>query len=189
MSLFPADDIRLQELILHIALGCEDMDTFDMPMLHWILFQSDFLHFRRHGFPITCQSYRRGLRTPFPRRMDRVCRDLIQAEAMEISELSVGDGLHIRKTPRAWREPSLRIFDGHEIAVVDEVVRSFREAQVLEKPWPDLLDIPWETARYREEIPYALALIPGPGQSGPGMEAAWMEMAIGLDYQPQGVQS
>jgi hypothetical protein len=172
MSLFPADDGRLQEMILHIVHCCEDMDTFDANMLNRILFQADFLHFRRHGFPITGQAYRRGIRTPFPKNLLRVCRSMIQAQALEPVESPLGDGLHIRKSFLALREPSLQIFDGREIGLVDFLIRSFREAHVLEKPWPDLVNVPWESARYREEIPYALALIEARDRSGPFTDAA-----------------
>lgn len=185
MSMFPADDQRLQELILHIARSCEDMDTFDMHLLNQILFQADFLHFRRHGFPITGQTYRRGIRTPFPRNLFRVCRNLAQEEAIETSESSLGDGLHIRKSIRALHDPSLQIFDGREIAVVDEIIRTFREAHILGKSWPDLLHIPWESARYREEIPYALALIGREEHFHPWTDAARLQTTLRPFYQPQ----
>jgi hypothetical protein len=161
MNPFPADDARLRALILHICLRCGDWRRFDAALLDRLLFQSDFLHFRLHGFPITGQTYLRGLRSPAPQDLRRIARRLVQAGEMELREVDLGDGLHVRYVPSACREPDLRIFDGQEIAVVERVLWHYRMNWQEAADGPDLLDIPWELADFREEIPYALALISG----------------------------
>lgn len=164
MSLFPSDDNRTRELILHIAERGADWNAFALPMLHRILFQADFLHFRLYGFPITGQTYLRGAQTPTPRSKTRILREMQASGDLEIREEPVGDGLHVRSVPRALRESDLRMFDGREIALVERVLRHFRE-NASETGAGDLLELPWESARVREEIPYALGLM---GRISPG---------------------
>ncbi|HKP95080.1 MAG TPA: hypothetical protein VJ385_04910 [Fibrobacteria bacterium] len=159
MNLFPADDRRLRELILHISRRCGDWDPFTPALLERMLFQADFLHFRLHGFPITGQTYRRGVRSPAPRTMARMVRDMARAGEFEISEEPIGDGLHVRRRAHAYREPELRIFDGQEIALVERVIRFYRRHWRTGSAGPDLLVLPWELAAPREEIPYPLALL------------------------------
>lgn len=186
MSLFPGDDRRLRELILYIAARCEGWTGFRPALLERLLFQSDFLHFRLHGFPITGQTYRRGIHSPAPRAMGRVLRGMIRTGALRVDEHPVGDGLHVRRIPVALREPDLRIFDGQEIAVVEKALRFYgpgygrfpepshgqshrgNRAGIPERP--DLLNLPWELAGPREEIPYHLALLADLAPGGPPHE-------------------
>ena len=157
MSCFPPDDGRLRELILHISARCADWEDFDPAMLERLLFQSDFLHFREHGFPITGQAYRRGIRSPAPRAMARTLRAL--AWEFAVLENPTGDGLHVKRRPTALRDADLTGFDGQEIASVEQVIWFYRRKWNAALGGPDLLSIPWELAGPREEIPYALALV------------------------------
>ena len=160
MNPFPADDARLRALILHLSERCADWGDFDTVMLDRLLFQADFLHFRLHGFPVTGQTYRRGIRSPAPQAMRRILHEMIRSGDLEIKELSRGDGLHVRRVPVALREPELRGFDGQEIAVVERVLWFYRTAWAAGSG-PDLVDVPWELAGPREEVPYHLALVSG----------------------------
>ena len=168
-----ADDQRLKELILHIAARCGDWDRFDIFLLDRILFQTDFLHFRLYGYPVTGQTYVRAIRAPSPENRRRTARLLVQAGELEIQERPLGDGLHVRMVPVALREPDLRGFDGQEIAIAERVLRFYREAwtdggnPTLDPQGPDLVDLPWELAGPGEEIPYCLALISAAPPSAP----------------------
>ncbi len=164
MSSFSPDDARLKELILHVSARCADWDDFDPFLLERILFQSDFLHFREHGTPITGQTYRRGLMGPSPRGMARVLKTL--ARDFAVQETPLGDGLHVRRRPRALREADLGIFDGQELVTVEEVIAFYRWNRLVGETGrgagagpSDLVEVPWESAGLREEIPYALALV------------------------------
>lgn len=177
MNPFTADDNRLKELILHISARCGDWEAFDVSLLDRILFQTDFLHFRLYGYPITGQTYVRGIRAPQPENRRRSTRLLIQAGEMEIRELPLGDGLHVRTVPMALREADLRGFDGQEIAIAERVLRFYREAwtagsnRELGREGPDLVAVPWELAGPGEEIPYCLALVSAaPAFAHPGRE-------------------
>jgi hypothetical protein len=164
MSLFPADDRRLRELILHVSLRCRDWEQFSSAVLDRILFQSDFLHFRRFGFPITGQAYRRGVRSPAPRALPRVLRAMQRAGEWNCLELPLADGIHVRRLPCACREPDLRIFDGREIDLVEQVIRFYHTHWKDEGEGPDFLAMPWQLAAPREEIPYHLALLGIPAE-------------------------
>lgn len=154
----PADDGRLAELILHVSARCADWELFDAAMLERILFQSDFLHYRENGRPITGQAYRRGLLGPSPRGLSRVLRAMAREFAM--LESPVGDGLHVLRRPVALRAARLAGFDGQEIATVERVIWHYRRAWNPARQGPDLLEVPWEGALHRDVLPYALALIP-----------------------------
>lgn len=169
LSVFPADDGRLRELILHVSERCADWEEFDPALLERILFQADFLHFRDQGFPITGQAWRRGIKGPSPRGLTRVLRDL--ALDFAVRESPVGDGLHVRRRPMAMRAADLSGFEGTEIAAVEKAIWFYRRNWDAGLQGPDLLDIPWNLAAPREEIPYALALIAPP---------AWAAMASPL---------
>jgi hypothetical protein len=174
MNPFTADDQRLKELILHIAARCGDWEAFDVFLLDRILFQTDFLHFRLYGYPVTGQTYVRGIRAPSPENRRRTTRLLVQAGEMEIQELPL-------------REPDLRGFDGQEIAIAERVLRFYREAwtsgrnRMLGQEGPDLVDLPWELAGPGEEIPYCLALVSGRDSvKAPALNAVLVAPAIAL---------
>lgn len=156
MDGFQPDDGRLAELILYVSERCAGWEHFDPVLLDRILFQADFLHYRAYGAPITGQAYRRGPSGPTPRGLGRVLRGLAREFAM--LETPVGDGLHVRRRPAALRAARASAFAESERAVIDEVLRHYREAWSPLGQGPDLLPVPWEAAGPREPLPYALAL-------------------------------
>jgi hypothetical protein len=187
MHEFPADDARLAELILYVSARCADWDGFDPVLLDRILFQADFLHYRRFGAPITGQAYRRGPAGPTPRGLSRVLRAL--AKEFAVVETPEGDGLHVRRRPAALRAARLSAFAESDLATVEEVLghyRGVRQAEVRQSPgqpggrWPgerersecgqgadwlgagpdepDYLEIPWREAGPRAILPYSLAI-------------------------------
>jgi hypothetical protein len=171
MDGFPADDGRLGELILYVADRCADWDAFDPIVLDRILFQSDFLHYRDFGAPITGQAYRRGPSGPVARGLARVLRGL--AREFAVRETPVGDGLHVRRRPEGLRGARTALFDARELAVVDEVLGHYRRAWSPLREGPDYLAIPWHLAGPREIIPYESALFAPEPERERTAPAAW----------------
>jgi hypothetical protein len=131
MHEFPADDSRLAELILYVSARCADREAFDPILLDRILFQSDFLHYRNFGVPITGQTYRRGPSGPTPRGLSRVLRGL--AREFAIVETPEGDGLHVRRRPAALRAARLSAFSARELASVEEVLGHYLAGPLTHK--------------------------------------------------------
>lgn len=197
MQEFPADDSRLAEVILYVSARCAAREDFDPVMLDRILFQSDFLHYRSYGTPITGQAYRRGPSGPTPRGLSRVLRGL--AREFSIVETPEGDGLHVRRRPAALRAARVSAFSARELATVEEVLAHYLAGPGAggprgAGPWsigtrseesdragrdsgrgatrgefPDYLEIPWQEAGPRALLPYSLALAaPEPGGAPAG---------------------
>jgi hypothetical protein len=178
---------------LYLSARCGDWRGFDPAMLERMLFQADFLHFRSQGFPITGQTYRRGILTPGPRNMARILRGMVGKGELRILEEPLADGLHVRRIPKAGREANLRMFDGEEIALVEKVIRFYRVSgpedgrenggengrECGNRSGPDLLALPWELAAPREEIPYSLALLGTLNGNGNLESRPWTSVAPG----------
>lgn len=146
---------KLAELMLHIARACETDESFGLTKLFKILFFADFRAFATWGRSITGVDYLKLDKGPVPRPGFAVRDELVRTgRAAERVEQRFN---YRQKKLFALTEPDLSAFDGNEIAIVDDIVRT-----LWGKSARDVSDLShqfsgWNLAKDRETIPYEVA--------------------------------
>ncbi|MGH2361794.1 MAG: Panacea domain-containing protein [bacterium] len=153
----PNADTRLKELILHIARQSEGDETFGAVKLNKILFNADFTAYVKLGKSITGQKYFALEYGPAPRRLKPVLADMVRRREAAIRE----DDFHGYRQRRAFalREADLSLFDSEEIALVDHIIRDWRNLTGTELSQASHRFIGWKVAAEGESIPYSVALV------------------------------
>lgn len=153
----PDPDNRLKELILHIARQCEGDEAFGAVKLNKILFNADFTAYVKFGRPITGLEYFALEYGPAPRHLKPVLADMVRRKEAAFRE----DDFHGYRQRRtfALREADLSLFDGEEIALVDHIIRDWRDRTGTELSDASHRFIGWKVAAEGETIPYSVALV------------------------------
>lgn len=153
------NEAKLGELMLYVALKCEEHQLFGAVKLNKILFYSDFYAYAKYGRPITGASYRKLALGPAPSRLVPV-REMLQSEgAAFLRTVSTYSGME-QKRLLALRAPDLSLFSAEEIALVDSVIQelSRQTAQAVSDRSHE--HVGWRLADMDEEIPYETILLP-----------------------------
>lgn len=148
----PANDAKLAELILYVSDRCADDPRFGATKLNKILFYADFIAYGKLGKPITGQAYQKLKFGPAPRRLMPVRDGLIAA-----SELAIQSKDHFGKGQKrtvALREANLSQFSGDEIAIVEDMIKAFWDANATEASEASHRTCAWKYADEGEDIPY-----------------------------------
>ena len=147
----PDGDKRLRELIVYIADKCQDDPKFGATKLNKILFYADHLAFARYGQPITGAKYQRLERGPAPVRLRPVQAQMERDGDIVVRKREFRGRAQHRTI--ATRGADLTIFNGREIALVDEVIGIFWEKTAAEVS--DVSHgISWLTRYNGDPIPY-----------------------------------
>lgn len=151
------EDIRLRELILHIARQSEGDETFGAVKLNKLLFIADFVAHVKFGKPITGQGYFALEHGPAPRRLKPVLEAMKEYGEAATRE----DDFHGFRQQRtfALREADLSLFRGEEIALVDHVVRDLWGRTGTEMSEASHEFIGWKVAKEGETVPYSVGLV------------------------------
>jgi Protein of unknown function (DUF4065) len=152
----PGDTARLKELIVYIALRCQDDPAFGAIKLNKILFRADFQSYRQRGKPITGTAYFRLKHGPAPKAMKPVSDELHREDAVRTQRRFVGG--HEQKRPIALRPANLEYFDGGDIAIVDEVITDLwgKSASAVSE---QSHGVQWMTRADKDPIPYEAAFL------------------------------
>jgi len=153
------DEQKLMELMLYVALKCQDDKTFGNTKLNKILFFSDFCAFRKFGHPITGAVYQKLEHGPAPRRLLPAAKTLESDKRAGWQAASLGR-YNNQKRLIALQNPNLSLFAAEEIALVDWVVdqlagKTGKEVSDLSHELPG-----WQCAEMGEDIPYFTACLP-----------------------------
>lgn len=169
------DDKKLKELILYVAKKSEADPAFGSVKLNKILFYSDFLAYAYTGESISGQPYQKLERGPGPRHFLPIRGQLEKEGACAIQEIA-RCGLP-QKRLIALRDPDLSIFNGEEIAIVDDILDQFADKSGTECSRISHSFIGWEVARLGEDIPYETVFVSQ-------RELSESEKAHGLTLEP-----
>ena len=155
----PGDDSdrRLGELMLYIADRCSGDRYLGAIKLNKLLYFADFIAFAHRGQSITQAEYMSLPLGPVPRRLKYV-RENMQADgSLTTRESSVYK--HTQKRIVPLRDADLGVFDGWEIALVDELI-DLCEGQSAHDMSELSHDRVWEIAGIdRGPIPYEAVFI------------------------------
>lgn len=151
------DDQKMAELILYISDKSQLDPPYGAVKLNKILFYADFLHYAKHGKPITGQEYMKLNQGPAPRRLLPVRSRLIAGGELIVRKVPYGTKRQER--PIALRAADLTGFNGEEIAIVDSVITLFWGMSARRVSDISHEFVGWKSAEYKETIPYDMALI------------------------------
>jgi hypothetical protein len=152
------EEQKFKELLLYVAGKCAQDPKFGATKLNKILFFSDFLAYAELGKPITGATYQRLDRGPAPRQLLPILRAMNMAEEAKL----VARGVFKYQQQRliALRPPNLNVFSSSEIALIDSIIETFRDANAAETSLVSHLQSRgWQLARPGEEIPYCTAFL------------------------------
>ena len=146
----PYDPDKLAELMLLAADGLHTDPSYGATRLNKALFFSDFLHYKRHGDPISAAVYQRLPRAPAPRELLAVRRGLCdRGEAAVETRAYLG---YVQQRLVPLRPPRRKAFEATEVHLVGEVcdaLRGHSHANALG----------WQLAAEREDIAYESAFL------------------------------
>jgi hypothetical protein len=116
-------DYRLGELILFICQKSVDDIYFGATKLNKILFYSDFFAYARWGEVITGAEYWNLQEGPVPKRLVQVREKLREENPPALAIQTNQFPTYIQKKPIQLRPPKLTVFNGAQLALVEEVIR------------------------------------------------------------------
>jgi uncharacterized phage-associated protein len=120
----PPNDIKMRELILHIAQQSESDGKFGAVKLNKILFYADFISFLRRGKSITGLEYFALSEGPAPRQMLPIINSMKKNGDIAIQKINIG-----LPNPKskiiALRDPDYTKLEAADIVIVDEIIKRF----------------------------------------------------------------
>jgi len=139
------DPDKLAELILLTAGHLNRDPTYGSTKLNKALFLAEFLHYKRHGNPISGATYERLPRAPAPRDLQAVRQRLLDDRDAVMETRGYLGHLQHRLLPlREARRGRLRPTEVQLVSEVCHALRGHSHSNVLG----------WQLAGEREEIPY-----------------------------------
>ena len=122
----PADDSKMEELILHVAKEGEKDDKFGAVKLNKIIFYADFLSYLKRGKSITGQDYFALREGPAPQRLLPIRQKMVKGGDLAIQNNDVGLNYPMKK-PIALRPPDYKKLEAEELAIVNSVITKFKD--------------------------------------------------------------
>ena len=151
------DDEKLAELIIFISYRSGDDPRFGSTKLNKLLFFADFLAYVKLGEAITKHVYMKLPNGPAPRSMLRIIKQMIADKTLAIQERDHYG--RTQKVPIALREAKLSLFSAEEIALVTDVLTTFRSNNAKGISELSHKFDGWKLAGDKENIPYEVALV------------------------------
>ncbi len=147
---------KLRELIVYVAAKTANKPFGDTKM-NKTIYYADFEAYRRLGRSITGASYHKLDFGPAPKAFFPVREELRREGAVTVKERSFGN-LRQRVT-RAARDPDSHLFDGAELAIINEVIERLRPLSAKAVSDMSHEEPGWKLVEMREDVPYWTALI------------------------------
>lgn len=153
------DREKLKNLILYIARKVQDdgYERFGTLKLNKVLFFADMYAYLQHGQSITGGDYQKQPLGPTLRRLLPVQEEMKQEGTFAEQEVQVID--YKERRPIALKEPDLSLFSGWEIALVDEVMRTFRTPNTDTVSEISHRFAGWRVVEVGDSIPYEAIFI------------------------------
>lgn len=122
------DEDKFKELVLYIAMKCQDDESFGAVKLNKILYMIDMFSYGELGEPVTGMEYMKQKAGPVPRRLLPVKRDMLEkGDIVEVERAYYGMA-NPQKRIVPLRKPDLTRFSATEIAHIDGILEICREA-------------------------------------------------------------
>lgn len=154
---FKPNDEKFRELVLFIAERSEKDPRFGAIKLNKLLFYCDFLAYVKLGRPITGQEYFALKQGPAPKYGTRIREQMAAAREIATQQKETTSGIQIRTV--ALRKANVKVFDSQEVALITDVLQTYRASSGSELTEKTHRFTGWYLAKEREDIPYAVALV------------------------------
>ncbi len=148
---------KLRELVLHIAQESEGDSFFGVVKLNKLLFNIDFVAYRRTGKSVTEQPYQALEQGPAPKRMFPILKDMQRHGHLALREEPFFG--YTQKRPIALREAELSMFSSDEIVLIDRTIKRFWKMSATQISENSHEFVGWFLAEKKEIIPYSVALL------------------------------
>jgi len=153
------DEQKFAEMVLYVCQRCQFDRYFGATKLNKYLFFADFAAYQRTANPISGAEYQRLPNGPAPRKILPVRDRLVRDGALKPVKVDAGSGFtEDRLIP--LREPDLTRFSATEIAIIDEVIDTYRDYKAVELSKHSHRHDGWRLAGDSETIPYFTELLP-----------------------------
>lgn len=151
------NEAKFREMILLIARRSDGDPSYGATKLNKLLFFADFAAYRRYGAPISGARYQKLEHGPAPREIVPVrVRMLEEGSAIELKRDYFGKS-QLRLT--SVDEPALNALTVRDVALIDEVLQSYQQANASDISEISHAFSGWKYAAYGEDIPYETALL------------------------------
>ena len=139
---------------MYIAEQCSDAEDFGVTKLNKVLFFADFLHYLRHGKPLTGWKYVHDAFGPVPKDIE-VIKQRMEKKDIAIAHVSTGE--FTRKRVVALREADISEIEPSKIATLTQVIgwacgNGSPSARTLSALSHDFIG--YDITEMGEEIPY-----------------------------------
>jgi hypothetical protein len=155
----PPDETKFKEAIIYLATLTERDQNCSAVKLNKLLFDADFLAYRRFGKSITGQEYQHLPQGPRPRRMKPVLAELAKQGFIDPVEEPLYEGPYIQKRTDAKRTADLTQFSRLERQLLEEVVSRFWDDNATDISDLSHNFIGWLLTDLNETISYSTVLI------------------------------
>lgn len=165
------DEQKFRNLVLYLAQRSWQDPSLGKTKLWKIIWQSDFLAFRRTGESITGSDYVHYPYGPVPEHGARLLESMEDSGEIEVrAEHYFG---YPQNRPLARREPDLGLFSAEEIALTEEACRQFEGMSATQAVnHVHDLSVGWRLTSKGERIPYETALLSPEEPAGGDIEWA-----------------
>ena len=143
---------KFKALVLYVCAKSEKYEEFGAVKLNKILYYSDVTAYRRHGTPITGETYVKRQRGPAPKRILPAQNELVSE-----GKLIVRDKPYYPDTKREFivkEQPDISGFSPEEISLIDYMVEAINQSFTATEISNITHDDVWEILELGEEIPY-----------------------------------
>lgn len=126
----------------------------------------DFEHIKRHGVPITYDTYIHLERGPIPSKILNLVNSVkdegeeaILSDTITVKEENLSSSSSIQKIGciSEFTEEDKKYFSDNELKVMDQVVKLYKDKNAKELVDASHSQAPWSETRELDEIPYTLA--------------------------------
>ena len=148
---------KFAELLLYVAERSEEDIRFGATKLNKIMYFSDFLAYGMWGESITGATYRRLPRGPVPSELLSTQEQLIGAGRAILKETQYFNRIQQRLV--AVKETDRSLFNGAELALVDQVIAALKGHNASEVSELSHCEIGWKLASGDEDIPYSTVFL------------------------------
>ena len=168
-------EVKLRELILHIAHKSEGDQNFGKVKLYKLLFFCDALAYLRFGKSITGYRYCRMGEGPAPDKIQDVLKRMVKDTQLAIRPTEFYQ--YGQQRPFALRLPDLNKLSGREVDIADDLISKFWTKTGKAMSLFSHRYIGWKLAKMGERIPFQVAL-------GGNREPSIEEISHGLSLEP-----
>lgn len=154
---------KFKNLILYILERCAGKPNVGETVLYKLLYFSDFNYYEMYEEHLSGATYRKLAMGPVPREVDNVLHDMVEKGALQSFSADYFGYHQKRYIPLTYSDK--RLFNGAEIAVIDNVINTLSNMSASEISRYSHDDMPWKASKERQDIDYELVFYREPPYS------------------------